>query len=49
MSVRSRYVSLENSKLLSIINICSGRENFVHYLKTKKTMNIFVNIFDELI
>ena len=34
-------MSFENIKLLCIIDICSGRENFIHYFR-RKTMNIFV-------
>ena len=37
-------MSLEIIKLLCIINICSGRENFVHYFRSK-TMSLVNNEF----
>ena len=41
ISVRGRYVSIDNIKLPCIIDIFSGSENFIHYFR-RKTMNIFV-------
>ena len=40
ISVRGRYESFENIKLSCIIDICSGREDFVNF--KRKTMNIFL-------
>ena len=41
ISFRGRYVSFDINKLSCIMDICSGRENFVHYFR-RTNMNIFV-------